>query len=206
MTRAPAFSPALAGHGDLAPLERLVADAIARARHYHDLAEVDTVADGEPDEIRAEARAVAAALESDRASASRLAGELLILCADAERFQGRRAAWVPTAAVRRLLDEQAPEPNPPAMPVDLDAVDVVLAAGRPDPGRVLAAAQALRGELSRVEGLRAELGIEVTLLGDQAHQAGEDLDAIRALLDAFDPATADPNALRDQLYEVLGTT
>jgi hypothetical protein len=88
---------------DLSPLEAVIAEAIARSRHYINLAAVDAVDDGEPDEIRRTARAVAAALEQDRESGASLRAQILSFCSGAEDYQRRQDAWVPTPALRYLI-------------------------------------------------------------------------------------------------------
>ncbi|MFI5895658.1 hypothetical protein ACIA5D_36740 [Actinoplanes sp. NPDC051513] len=88
---------------NLSPLELVIAEAIARSRSYISLAAVDAVDDGEPDDIRREAHAVAAALEADAESGAQLRAALLSFCAGAEEYQRRSDAWVPTPALRYLL-------------------------------------------------------------------------------------------------------
>ncbi len=86
----------------LSPLETVVAEAIARSRHYDGLAAVDTVDDGEPEEIRQVARTIAAALAEDAESGAKLRAQLMAFCASSEKFQGANA-WVPTFALRHLI-------------------------------------------------------------------------------------------------------
>jgi hypothetical protein len=90
----------------LSPLESVIAEAIARSRHYINLAAVDVVDDGEPDEIRQVARVVAAAVQKDHDSAARLRAALLEFCDGAEAHQKTKAAWVPTPALRYLISDE----------------------------------------------------------------------------------------------------
>lgn len=92
-------------YGELSPLQRVVAEAIARARHYENLAAVDAVDDGEPQRVRQEAWAIAAAVQQDTDSGARLRAELSQFCDQAEQYQHTLCAWVPTSALRHLIGQ-----------------------------------------------------------------------------------------------------